>query len=109
MIESLLGTVNKEKILVFLQCREEGYAREIAAFYDIPLTPVINQLKILEAGNVIFSKLQGRTKLYRFNPRYPFLTELRNLLVKVVSFYPENIKKDLQYNRRRPRRSEKPL
>lgn len=109
MIESVVGTLNKERILVFLQCREEGYAREIAKFFDIPLTPVINQLKILEAGNVLFAKLQGRTKIYKFNPRYPFLEELRNLLKKVVSFYPENIKHELQYNRRRPRRSEKPL
>ena len=109
MIESLIGSVNKEKILVFLQCREEGYAREIAKFYEISLTPVINQLKLLEAGNVLFTKLQGRTKLYKFNPRYPFLKELRNLLEKVVSFYPENLIKELQYNRRRPRRSNKPL
>ena len=109
MIESLVGTLNKERVLVFLLCREEGYAREIAEFYKIPLTPVINQLKILENGSIIYAQLRGRTKIYEFNPRYPFLEELKNLIEKVVSFYPEEIIKELQYNRRRPRRTNKIL
>jgi len=109
MIESLLGSVNLERVLIFLQCREEGYAREIAKFYDIPLTPVINQLKKLEVGNVIFAKKQGKTKIYKFNPRFPFQQELRNLLEKVITFYPQDVVQKLQYNRRRPRRSTKPI
>lgn len=109
MLEALLGSRNKERILVFIYCRKTGYARQIAEFYEIPLTVVINHLKNLEGSNVLFTEIQGRTKLYRFNPRYPFLKELYSLLEKALSFYPENLVQKLQYNRRRPRKTGKPL
>lgn len=109
MLESLFGSIYKEKILIFILCREEGYAREIAKFYGIPLTPIINQLKNLESSSIIFAQSQGRTKVYKFNPRYQFLPELKKLLEKAVSFYPQELQQELLYNRRRPRRSNKPL
>jgi len=109
MLESLLGSICKEKVLIFILCREEGYAREIAKFYEIPLTPVINQLKKLESSSIIFARSQGRTKVYKFNPRYQFLPELKKLLEKAVSFYPQELQQELLYNRRRPRRSNKAL
>ena len=109
MLEVLLGSINAEQILIFLLCREEGYAREIARFYNTVLSPIQNQLNKLEENGVLISKLSGRTRNYSFNPRYPFLLELRNLLDKALSFYPEELKTALLYNRRRPRRRNKPL
>jgi DNA-binding transcriptional ArsR family regulator len=109
MLEVLLGSTIKEKILLFIFCRNQGYAREISCFYDIPLTSVLKQLKKLEAGNVIYAEPQGKTVIYKFYPRYPFLTELKTLLEKAISFYPDDLVEKLQYNRRRPRRTGKPL
>jgi hypothetical protein len=51
----------------------------------------------------------GRTRLYSFNPRYPFLDELRALLEKALEFYPEEEKARLFPERSRPRRKGKPL
>ena len=109
MLESLFGSLTKEKVLIYIFCREEGYGREIASFYNIPLNPVLQQLKKLEAGNVLYAASKGRTKVYRFNPRFPFLQELKSLLNKVVAFYPEEISQRLNYDRRRPRKSGKKL
>lgn len=109
MLETLLGSINAERTLIFLLCRDEGYAREIARFYNTYLSPIQNQLNKLEENGVLISKLSGRTRNYSFNPRYPFLQELRNLLDKAFSFYPEELKSTLLYNRRRPRRRNKPL
>jgi len=109
MLEALLGSENKEKVLIYLYSREKGYAREIADFFDISLTSVINQLKKLEAGNVIYMEQKGKTKEYRFNPRYPFLKELKIILEKTLSFYPADFIENLKYIRKRPRRSNKPL
>ncbi len=109
MLESLFGSATKEKILIYIFCREEGYGREIAGFFRIPLSPVLQQLKKLEAGNVLFARTKGRTKVYKFNPRFPFLQELKSLLEKAVSFYPEEITQQLYYDRRRPRKSNKEL
>jgi hypothetical protein len=58
---------------------------------------------------VLVSYTAGRTRLYQFNPRYPFLNELKQLLEKALSFYPEDVRENLVMNRRRPRKRDKPL
>jgi hypothetical protein len=109
MIEPILGSKSSEQVFVFLAARDEGYATEIARFFDADLYAIQNQLERLEGADVLISKKVGRTRVYQFNPRYPFLEELRNLLTKVLSFYPEDIKESLLMNRRRPRKKDKPL
>jgi len=109
MIEPILGSKSCEQVFVFLAARDEGYATEIARFFDADLYAIQNQLERLEGADVLISKKVGRTRVYQFNPRYPFLEELRNLLTKVLSFYPEDIKESLLMNRRRPRKKDKPI
>ncbi len=109
MLEPILGSLSCERVLVFILSRKEGYAREIARFFNTDLNPVQKQLEKLELGGVLVSQTAGRTRLYSFNPRYPFLNELRSLLEKALSFYPEEERKELVMNRRRPRRRGKPL
>ncbi len=81
----------------------------MADFFNISLNQVQKQMDGLEAGGVLVSQTAGRTRLYEFNPQYQFLAELRALLEKALSFYPEEVREDLQMNRRRPRRRAKPL
>ena len=103
MLTPFLGTENSEHVLIFILARENGYAREIAQFYDASLFAIQKQLDKLEAGGVLVSRTAGRTRLYQFNPRYPFLAEIKALLEKALSFYPEDIRESLLMNRRRPR------
>lgn len=109
MIESIVGSINCERVLTFLNARGEGYAREIATFYSRSLAPIQKQLDKLEAGGVLASRTAGRTRLYIFNPRYPLLTELSALLEKTIPFYDEEMQQRLLLNRRRSRRRGKPL
>ncbi|NVO00717.1 MAG: winged helix-turn-helix transcriptional regulator [Geobacteraceae bacterium] len=109
MIEAIVGSINCERVLTFLNAREEGYAREIASFYNSSLAPIQKQLDKLESGGVLASRTVGRTRLYIFNPRYPLLTELSALLEKSISFYEAELQQRLLLNRRRPRRRGKPL
>jgi hypothetical protein len=109
VLETLLGSVNCERVLVYILVRDEGYAREIARFFDTSLDPVKKQLDKLEAGGVLTSRTAGRTRLYSFNPRYPFIDELRRLLDKALSFYPDDLRNRLVVFRRRPRRRGKPV
>lgn len=104
LLEPLLSSKNREQILIFLQAREEGYAREIARFFDTDYYPIYDQLGKLEAGGVIVNRKVGRTILFQFNPRYPLLPELRALLEKALSYYPDDLQERLLRNRRRPRR-----
>jgi predicted ArsR family transcriptional regulator len=103
MLEALLGSTSAERVLIFILAREEGYARDIARFFETDLYAIQKQLDKLEAGGVLASRSAGRTRLYTFNPRYPFLNELRSLLEKALSFYPEADRENLLMNRRRPR------
>jgi hypothetical protein len=109
MLEPLFGTVNREKVLLYLLTRQEGYPREVAKFFATDLRSIQNQFEKLEAGGVLFSRLVGNTRLFAFNPRYPLLDELKKLLEKALSFYPESERERLVMGRRRPRRKGKPL
>jgi len=109
VLEALFGTVNRERVLLYLFARDEGYPREVAKFYDTDLRSIQNQFENLEVGGVLYSRLIGNTRLYAFNPRYPFLEELKVLLEKALGFYPEDERERLVMGRRRPRRKGKPL
>jgi DNA-binding PadR family transcriptional regulator len=109
MLEPLLGSTNAERVLLFILVRDEGYGAEIARFFETDLYGIQKQLEKLEAGGVLASRTSGRTRLYRFSPRYPFGSELRALLKKALSFYPQEEQDRLRLVRRRPRRRGKPL
>lgn len=109
MLKHLIGSKAREQVLIFIFARGDGYAREIARFFDTENYPIRQQLDRLEGGGIFISKEEGRTRNYSFNPRYPFLKELEALLEKVLSFYPDSLRERLILNRRRPRRRGKPL
>jgi len=109
MIEPIVGSKSSEQVLIFLTAREQGYATEIAKFFGAELYAIQKQLERLENSEVLVSKRIGRTRVYQFNPRYPFLNELKGLLEKALSYYPEEIKEKLLMNRRRPRKKDKPI
>jgi len=103
MLETLFGSKNAERVLIFVFVRGEGYAREIAQYYQTDLKPIQNQLEKFEAGGVLVSRLVGNTRPYTFNPRYYFLAELKALLSKALAAYPPEEQERIQMNRRRPR------
>jgi len=109
MIEALLGSKNAERVLIYIFSREEGYAREIASFFSTDLKPIQMQLDKFEKSGVLVSRSVGRTRPYVFNPRYPFLNELKALLEKALSFYPSREQEELTMNRRRLRAKGKNL
>jgi DNA-binding transcriptional ArsR family regulator len=109
MLETLLGSRSCEQVLLFIMAREEGYPREIARFFSVDYRPIRNQLNKLEAGGILCSREAGRTRLYSFSPRCPYLKELRGLLEKVMTFCPGDLRERLVMDRRRPRRQGKPL
>src|ERR1022692_469853 len=104
MLANLLGSVNKERVLIYLAARGRGYSREIARFFDAPLYPVQNALEKMEEAGVIVSRQVGRTREYEFNSRYAARDELAALLDRAMSLYPRELKDRLTISRSRPRR-----
>ena len=77
MLEGLFGNIIIEKILFFLFVYGEGYPLGIARVFGVPVNRIQQQLKRLENGGIIASRLIGKVRLYTFNPRFPFLKELK--------------------------------
>lgn len=81
----------------------------MAVNFNGQLTSFLKQLKRLERGGVLVSFKKGKTRVYGFNPRYPFLQALEQLLKRVMFFMSDADKNKYYYARSRPRRSGKPL
>jgi len=109
MLQALLGSKNRERVLQYILARGEGYAKEIADFYGSSLDPIQKQLERLERGGILVSKTVGRTRLFVYSPRYAFKDELRALLERARSFYSPQEQERLLMVRKRPRRTGKPL
>ena len=109
MIDKLFGSKSAEDVLLFLTAFEEGYARKIALFYGTSLNVIQKRLAKLEDAGVLVSTMKGRTKLYVWNPRYPFLKEFQAFLKKVFLYLPEETAEKYRQQRRRPRKGDKKL
>lgn len=109
MLEPLLESEKKEKILIYLYTHGEAYPMEISRAFGFYVNAVQNQLQKLEQGGILYSRLKGKVRLFGFNPRYPFKKELESLLNKVLQFVPDEEKEKFYLPRLRPRRTGKPL
>lgn len=109
MFESLFGNATADKVLLFLARFGEGYPRQIAGNFAISLNMVQQQLEKLESAGILVSQLKGRTRIYQWNPRYPFRKELLALLNKAFDFMSKKEKDRFYTKRTRPRRKGKPL
>lgn len=110
MLEGIFGNASAEKVLLYLEQYEEGYATAIARTFDgLSLNMAQRQLERLERAGALVSALKGKTRLYIWNPRYPFRRELRALLRKALDELPASDRKRYLAERRRPRRTGKPL
>lgn len=108
MIDVLFGGRTAERVLLFLENYGDGYAREIAETFDVPVSMVQRQLTKLEDAGVLVSRLRGRTRLFVWNPRYALLEPLRMLLRAALDYVPAAEREQYFRQRRRPRRSGKP-
>lgn len=94
MLQVLCGNKNVQRILIFLFVNGKCYGTQLHRSLDVPLTPLQKALNRLEKGGLIISHYEGKTRLYHFNPAYPLLHELEQLLKKAYTLLPAHEKKD---------------
>jgi hypothetical protein len=110
MLEGIFGNASAEKVMLYLEQYEEGYATAIARAFDgLSLNMAQRQLERFERAGALVSTLKGKTRLYTWNPRYPFRNELRAMLRKALEALPASERNRYLAERRRPRRAGKPL
>lgn len=93
MLQALCGNKNIQKILIFLFVNSKCYGTQLHRQLKTPLTPMQKALARLEKGGIITSYLEGKTRLYRFNPAYPLIQELEQLLKKAYTLLHPQEKK----------------
>ena len=111
MLEYFFGNSVTEKILFYLLVNGKCYPSQMKNNFIMPLYSFQRAFAKLEKAGVIFSHKEGKTLMYEFDPRYPFLKELQLFLKKAYSFFPEEIRRKYYEPviRKRPRRQGKPL
>jgi len=100
MLEALLESLLKEKILFFLLANDDAYPREIAANFGFNLNAVQYQLKKLETAGVLYSQARGKIRLYGLDSGYIFARELEALLKKAFALMKASEKEKLYKSRR---------
>lgn len=111
MLEYLFGNPVIEKVLFFLVANQKCYPSQLKNAFQAPLYSFQRALARLEKGGVVVSHREGKTLLYQFNPRYPFLKELEAFLQRAYECFPEDMREKYYepMTRKRPRRQGKPL
>lgn len=111
MLEYLFANKNVEKVLIYLALHERAHATELSHAFGTSLDPIQKTLKKLEEGGLLASFLVGRTRIFQWNPRYPFLQEIQALAIKSYQFLPTSIQETYYHpaKRKRPRKTGKPL
>ena len=109
MLKELFGTATAEKVLLYLEHYGEGSGKAIADTFGISIHMAQRQLARFERAGLLASVLKGRTRLFVWNPRYPFLAQVRSLLREALLRIPPDEREKYFSQRRRPRRTGKPL
>lgn len=111
MFEQLFASKIIEKILFYMIVNEKSFAAELRKCFGIPIFGIQRAFTRLEKQGILVSFVEGKTRMYYWNPRYPFLDDFKKLIEKAYSSLPDDIKKKYYERiiRKRPRKKGKPL
>jgi hypothetical protein len=106
MLEYLFSNKNVEKILMYLCLHGKANATELKKAFGSALDPIQKTLRKLEDGGLLVSFLEGKTRVFQWNPRCPFLEVIQALAEKAYSFLPSTIQ-EVTYGSTKRKRPQK--
>lgn len=109
VVEDIFGSRSAARVLLYLHNYEDGYALGIAKTFGVPLTAIQRQLVKFETAGLLVSRLVGKTRVYSWNPRAVLVKPLREFLASALETLPQEEIQQFFRERRRPRRTGKPL
>lgn len=107
MLKGIFGNKNAERVLLHIYHYGEVNGSAIAKDYKIALDPILKQLARFEEAGILLSKEVGRSRLYSFNPKSPFLKPVKEILELAYRSIPMKEREKLFQKRRRPRKKGK--
>ena len=111
VLSELTGSKTAELCLLHLFHYGESYGRAIVDDFAgrVTLLNVQRQLEKLELAGLLVSKTAGRTRIYTWNPKSPYVKPLKEMVrIQYESLSSED-RQNLFSKRRRPRRKDKPV
>lgn len=109
VLDGIFGNKTASKVLIHLYHYNELHASAISQDYGIALTPIKNQLDRFEKAGILVSRTIGRSRLYSFNPKSPFVKGIKLILEIFYNSLTIEEKETLFSTRRRPREKGKPI
>lgn len=109
MLEAVFGNKTAEKVLLHIFHYGESHASAISKDFELPLTPILNQLNRFEGAGILVSKEAGRSRVYSFNPKSPLKNPIHELIEIAYESIPIGERQVLFKKRRRPRKKGKPV
>ncbi|MCO4754938.1 MAG: winged helix-turn-helix transcriptional regulator [Bacteriovoracaceae bacterium] len=103
MLEKIFGNKTLSIILLNLYHYGEVYAALIEKNTGTGSRAILNQLSKMEEAGVFVSRTRGRTRLYTFNPKSPFVKPINNIIEIVYSNMTIKQKEQMFNERQRPR------
>lgn len=109
MLEGIFGNRTAEKALLHVFHYGEIHASAIAHDYGVALDPIRKQLERFEGAGILTAKQIGRSRVYAFNPKSPYLSPIKELLKITYESIPLQERQVIFASRRRPRSKGKPV
>jgi len=109
MLKYIFGNATAEKVLLHIYHYGSIHSAAIAEDYGISATPIANQLERFEKSGILVSKTIGRSRVYSFNLKSPFVKPIKELLKIAYESIPLKEREIIFKTRRRPRQKGKPV
>jgi len=109
MLKYIFGNATAEKALLHIYHYGNIHSAAISEDYGISATPITNQLERFEKANILVSKTIGRSRIFSFNSKSPFVKPIKELLKIVYESIPLKEREIIFKTRRRPRQKGKPV
>ena len=109
MLDKIFGTQTAALTLLHLFHYGEIHARGLSRDISISLSTVQKQLQKFEEAGVVVSKKIGTTRIFFFNKKSPLTRPLMDLVGVIHSSMSVEDKEQMFHERKRPRRSGKPV
>lgn len=103
MLDKIFGNETLAMIYLNLFHYGEVYSGLVEKNTGTGSRAVLNQLNKMEEAGVLVSRTVGRTRLYIFNPKSPFVTPIKKIIEIVYSNLSVKQKEELFRERTRPR------
>ena len=109
ILNGIFGNRNASRVLLHVYHYNEIHSAAIAKDYEISATPVRLQLERFENVGILVARQIGKTRLFSFNEKSPFVKPIKAILEIFYESLSLEEKEKIFSSRRRPREKGKPV